>query len=68
MGRVFGEAVELYWEYEGTAYQTRLTYADGTLPSDKFREVFSLDDSEPMLVWYYLWGEDEIAIGGRLDY
>jgi len=68
VGRVFGKKVELYWEQEDSAYQTRLTYAGEATPPPEFREMLSLDVPEPEAIWYYLWGEDEVAIGGRLDY
>jgi len=67
-GRVFGERLELYWEQEGMAYRVRLTCADEAPSPPEFDEVLTLEEPEPEPVWYYLWGEDEIAIGGRLSY
>jgi hypothetical protein len=68
VGRVFGERVELHWEQEGTTYQVRLASADETTPPPGFSEALVLERPEPEPVWYYLWGEDEMAIGGRLNY
>ncbi|MGH9890490.1 MAG: hypothetical protein ACREA0_00595 [bacterium] len=68
IGRVFSGQNELHWERDGDAYQARLTRADGLAAPPEFDEVLALDGAEAERVWYYLWGEDEIAIGGRLDY
>jgi hypothetical protein len=68
VGRVFGERMELHWEQEGTTYRVRLTRADETTPPPEFGETLVLEGPEPEPVWYYLWGEDEMAIGGRLNY
>jgi hypothetical protein len=68
VGRVFGGQVELHWERDGATYQVRLSRADGATPPLGFDEILVLDSSEPQPVWYYLWGEDEMAVGGRLNY
>lgn len=68
IGRVFSDQNELHWEWDGDAYQTRLTRADGLAAPPEFKEVLDLDGTEAERMWYYLWGEDEIAIGGRLEY
>ena len=68
IGRVFRDQNELHWERDGDAYQARLTRADAVAAPPEFKEVLALDGTEAERVWYYLWGEDEIAIGGRLDY
>ncbi|MGH8563760.1 MAG: hypothetical protein ACREXW_06570 [Gammaproteobacteria bacterium] len=68
IGRVFNDQNELHWERDGDAYQARLTGGDGLAAPPEFDEVLALDDSDAERVWYYLWGEDEIAIGGRLNY
>jgi hypothetical protein len=68
VGRVFGEQCELYWEWDGATYQVRLTRADDATPPLGFVEVLALDGMEAGEVWYYLWGEDDMAIGGRLNY
>lgn len=67
-GRVFSEEMELRWEQEGGVYRAVLTRSDGAEPPTGFTEVLALDGPEPELVWYYLWGEDEVAVGGRLNY
>jgi hypothetical protein len=58
----------LHWERDGDTYKTRLTRADAVAAPPEFKEVLTLDGTEAERVWYYLWGENEIAIGGRLDY
>lgn len=68
VGRVFGAEVELYWEQKDVAYHTRLACLDGSLPSDGFEEACTLDGLEQETAWCYLWGEDDVAIGGRLNY
>lgn len=68
VGRVFGERAELYWEQKDTAYQVRLTCTDGSLLPNGSKEALTLDGLKQDTAWYYLWGEDDVAIGGRLDY
>lgn len=68
IGRVFRDQNELHWKRDGDAYQARLTRADGVAAPPEFEEVLALDGPEAERVWYYLWGEEEIAIGGRLGY
>ena len=67
-GRIFGQNLELYWEQNGSMCRVRLSRDDdGSFPPEFGEDAPSLDlSSEP--VWYYLWGEDDVAIGGRLDY
>ncbi len=67
-GRLFGAQIELYWECEGSEYKVRLTFDGESAPPVKLNQVLALDGAEPEPVWYYLWGEDEIAVGGRLRY
>jgi hypothetical protein len=67
-GRIFDEQTELYWERDDETYQVRYTRAGEAEPLPGFEEVLVLDDPGPDRVWYYLWGEKEMAIGGRLDY
>jgi len=68
VGRVFGKEMELYWEQKDVLYQTRLTCTDASLPPNGFEESLMLAGLEQDTTWYYLWGEDDVAIGGRLDY
>jgi hypothetical protein len=68
VGRVFGKQIELHWARKGITYQVRLTQVDEATPSPGFSKVLALNGPEPEPIWYYLWGEDEMAVGGRLNY
>ncbi len=67
-GRIFGQGLELYWEQKGSMYYVRLSRDDENPLPPEFDEVEGLSDLNSEPIWYYLWGEDDVAIGGRLDY
>lgn len=67
-GRVFGSDVELRWEEEDGGCRATLVEVSAGVPSD-FEVVLSLDETTAQKPErYFLWGEDDLAIGGRLDY
>ncbi len=67
-GRIFGSDVELRWEEEDGARRATLIELRADIPSG-FEVVLSLDEATAQKPErYFLWGEDDLAIGGRLDY
>lgn len=67
VGHAFDSQVELYWEKDDAEYSVRVACVDIGEAPHGFREVLALDGAEKS-VWYYLWGEDDKAVGGRLKY
>lgn len=68
-GRVFGKDAELRWELEAGAWRAVLLRADGGSIPRGFEVVLTLDDAmagRPER--YFMWGEKDVAIGGRLNY
>ena len=68
VGRIFGESAELCWEPEGEAFRTRLAWAGPADLPDGFRQELALNGLAQETLRYYMWGEDDINVGGRLDY
>ncbi len=66
-GRIFGEALELRWESRGDTFHVVVCQDDGFAPAG-LTECLALDESQPHANSYYLWGEDEIRVGRRLEY
>jgi hypothetical protein len=67
-GRIFGENIELRWDLDSPYCQAILALSDEIQLPEGFSEVLPLDGYRKEDTCYYLWGEDDIAIGGRLDY
>lgn len=67
-GRVFDEQTELSWVQNDETYHARYTRQGEAEALPGFQEVLILDGSTLDRVWYYLWGEKELAVGGRVDY
>lgn len=68
-GRVFGTKAELRWEQQGEEFNVILFRADGEKPPAGFEEIRTLEEPGPgQEEWFYLWGENDLAIGGRLHY
>lgn len=67
-GRVFNAHAELVWTQQDGGYDVRYVRAEDQPLPEAFEPVLSLAGCTATLTTCYLWGEDDIAIGGRLDY
>lgn len=69
-GYVFGPSVEVRWEGSGSVFDVIMTCADEWPATAGFERVLVLDDMSltAQAEWYFLWGEDDVAIRGRLKY
>lgn len=69
-GYVFGPSVEVRWEGGGSAFDVIMTCADERPATADFAPVLVLDEASvtPQIEWYFLWGENDVAIRGRLNY
>lgn len=70
-GRAFGESLEIRWERDGEAFDVTMIRAGAGAPIPPgFEQVIILgaDAVAEEKEWYYLWGEREMAIEGRLEY
>jgi hypothetical protein len=66
-GRIFGEGLELCWESRGGVFHVVVCRDDGCVPAG-LTECLDLDGYQSHVNYYYLWGEDEVRIGRRLEY
>lgn len=67
-GRVFGEEVEICWEQDGAAWKLRLITSTEPAPAAHFKKLLDLCAHTSKQVRYYLRGEDDIAVAGRVSY
>lgn len=69
-GRAFGRHAEVRWEQGGMVFHVVLIRDDGAAAPPSFERALTLDETSVTAEqeWYYLWGEDDLAIGGRLKY
>ncbi|MCZ7575157.1 MAG: hypothetical protein M5U01_41945 [Ardenticatenaceae bacterium] len=66
-GWLFGSALELRWEQQGSTFRAVLTLTDSQdAPADFGEPVETLPAGE--IHEYYLWGEDDPSIGRQLVY
>jgi hypothetical protein len=69
-GRIFDERMELRWDDGDGRFEAILALTDGRPAPTAFAPVMALESGACVehREWYYLWGEGDQAIGGRLRY